>query len=157
MTTTNALPRAESVDVMLLLEGTFPYVSGGVSSWVNQIVRGFPEYRFGAVFLGSRPDDYGDMRYTLPDNFVHLEVHHVQDVREPPAAASHRGDAKAFELNAPTASRCPSARSSTASARGSSSPTSTGASAPIPRSSTTSGRCGSCTRRSGCSPASRAR
>jgi polysaccharide biosynthesis protein PelF len=100
MTTTSALPRAESVDVMLLLEGTFPYVSGGVSSWVNQIVRGFPEYRFGAVFLGSRPEDYGDMRYTLPDNFVHLEVHHVQDVREPPAAASHRGDAKAFELNA---------------------------------------------------------
>ena len=98
--TATALPRADSVDVMLLLEGTFPYVSGGVSSWVNQIVRGFPEYRFGAVVLGSRPEDYGDMRYALPDNFVHLEVHHVQDVHEPPAVASHRGDAAAFELNA---------------------------------------------------------
>jgi len=95
-----ALPRADSVDVMLLLEGTFPYVSGGVSSWVNQIVRGFPEYRFGAVFLGSRREDYGEMRYPLPENFVHLEVHYVQDVRDPPAAASHRGDASAFELNA---------------------------------------------------------
>jgi glycosyltransferase involved in cell wall biosynthesis len=84
---------------MLLLEGTFPYVSGGVSSWVNQIVRGFPEYRFGAVFLGSRPQDYGAMKYTLPENFVHLEVHYVQDVHEPPAAASHRGDARAFALN----------------------------------------------------------
>ncbi|MFX5752041.1 DUF3492 domain-containing protein, partial [Acinetobacter baumannii] len=29
--------RAKDCDVMLLLEGTFPYVSGGVSSWVNQI------------------------------------------------------------------------------------------------------------------------
>jgi glycosyltransferase involved in cell wall biosynthesis len=94
------LPRADSVDVMLLLEGTFPYVAGGVSSWVNQIVRGFPEYRFGAIFLGSRAQDYGDMRYRLPENLVHLEVHYVQDLREPPAAASHRGDASAFELNA---------------------------------------------------------
>jgi polysaccharide biosynthesis protein PelF len=74
-------------------------VSGGVSSWVNQIVRGFPEYRFGAVFLGSRPQDYGDMRYKLPENFVHLAVHYVQDFREPPAAAGHRGDARAFGLN----------------------------------------------------------
>ena len=60
------LPRADSVDVMLLLEGTFPFVTGGVSSWVNQIIRGFPELRFGAVFLGSRPEDYGDLRYALP-------------------------------------------------------------------------------------------
>ena len=28
------------VDIGLLLEGTFPYVAGGVSSWVNQISMG---------------------------------------------------------------------------------------------------------------------
>jgi len=39
-------PRAESADIGLLLEGTFPYVSGGVSSWVNQIIRGFPQGGF---------------------------------------------------------------------------------------------------------------
>lgn len=94
-----ALPRADSVDVMLLLEGTFPYVSGGVSSWVNQIVRGFPEHRFGAVFIGSRPEDYGDMRYALPENFVHLQVHYVHDFHDVPAAASHRGNARAFAIN----------------------------------------------------------
>jgi hypothetical protein len=42
-------------DIGLLLEGTFPYVSGGVSSWVNQIIRGFPEYTFALCFIGSRP------------------------------------------------------------------------------------------------------
>ena len=47
------LPTAERVDVMLLLEGPFPYVSGGVSSWVNQIIRGFPDLTFGAVFLAE--------------------------------------------------------------------------------------------------------
>jgi hypothetical protein len=60
--------RYTEVDIGLLLEGTFPYVSGGVSSWVNQIIRGFPEYTFALCFIGSRPEDYGDMRYALPDN-----------------------------------------------------------------------------------------
>ncbi|WP_051711268.1 GT4 family glycosyltransferase PelF [Andreprevotia chitinilytica] len=69
------LKNVEAVDVCLLLEGTFPYVSGGVSSWVNQIIRGFPELKFGIVFLGSRPEDYGDMKYALPDNVVYLTVH----------------------------------------------------------------------------------
>ena len=67
------------MDVLLLLEGTFPYVAGGVSSWVNQMIRGFPELRFGAIFIGSRPQDYGDMRYALPDNLVHLEVTYLND------------------------------------------------------------------------------
>ena len=60
-------PRSDNVDVLFLLEGTFPFVAGGVSSWVNQIIRGFPEIRFGAIFLGSRAQDYGDLRYALPD------------------------------------------------------------------------------------------
>ena len=94
------LPRADRVDVMLLLEGTFPYVSGGVSSWVNQIIRGFPELTFGAVFLGSRAEDYPEMRYELPSNFVHIEVHYMHDSVAPPAITSMRGDADAFARNA---------------------------------------------------------
>ncbi|MFK7966296.1 MAG: GT4 family glycosyltransferase PelF, partial [Burkholderiaceae bacterium] len=97
---TDDLPKAEKVDVMLLLEGTFPYVSGGVSSWVNQVIRGFPELTFGAVFLGSRADDYGDMRYELPDNFVHLQVHHMHDAKAPPAVGAIKGNKKAFSTNA---------------------------------------------------------
>jgi glycosyltransferase involved in cell wall biosynthesis len=73
------LPRAEQADIALLLEGTFPYVSGGVSSWVNQMIRAFPEIRFAIVFIGSSPDSYGEMAYALPDNVVHLECHYLFD------------------------------------------------------------------------------
>lgn len=91
----------EGVDVALLLEGTFPYVAGGVSSWVNQIIRAFPELRFGVVFIGSRRSDYGDMRYPLPDNVVHLETHYLHDDLGQGASAHERragmkGDAQAF-------------------------------------------------------------
>ncbi len=67
-------PRFDGVlDVLLLLEGTFPYVAGGVSSWVNALIQGYPHLRFGGVFIGSRREDYGKMRYALPANFVFLE------------------------------------------------------------------------------------
>jgi glycosyltransferase involved in cell wall biosynthesis len=92
-----ALPHSDSADVALLLEGTFPYVSGGVSSWVNQIIRAFPEIRFAIVFIGSRPTDYGPMRYPLPANVVHLERHFIHDFAPRRAAARDRaGDAAGF-------------------------------------------------------------
>jgi len=94
----DTFPKSEQVDVMLLLEGTFPYVSGGVSSWVNDIIRGFPEYRFGAVFIGSSREDYGAMKYTLPENLVHLEVYYLQDPRTKPQIMAHEGNAEGFRV-----------------------------------------------------------
>jgi glycosyltransferase involved in cell wall biosynthesis len=70
---------SSEADIGLLLEGTFPYVRGGVSSWVNQIIGGFPELRFAICFLGSRAGDYGNIQYKLPANVVHLETHFLHE------------------------------------------------------------------------------
>lgn len=75
----NAYPTAAKADIALLLEGTFPYVSGGVSSWVHQILLAYPQYRFAIVFIGSRREDYGEFRYELPANVVHFEEHFLYD------------------------------------------------------------------------------
>jgi len=72
-------PSAQVADVTLLLEGTYPYVSGGVSSWVHQIIRGLPEVKFSLVFLGGEPSQYGAMKYKLPDNVVQLETHYLME------------------------------------------------------------------------------
>ena len=91
-----ALPRAASADIALLLEGTYPYISGGVSSWVHQIITGFPDLTFAVVFLGSRPEDYGPVRYQLPPNLVHVEAHYLFESDEPPAQRTVRTDPAAF-------------------------------------------------------------
>lgn len=93
-----ALPRAESADIALLLEGTYPYVAGGVSSWIHQIVSGFPELRFAVIFLGSRRQDYGPVRYTLPPNLVHVEAHYLFEDEEGwrPPQRTVRTDPQAF-------------------------------------------------------------
>ncbi len=94
------LRKGDSADVALLLEGTFPYVSGGVSSWVNQMIRAFPALRFAIVFIGSRREDYGQMAYKLPDNVVHLETHFLYDFPPPPLVQGRPGDKDAFARSA---------------------------------------------------------
>lgn len=66
-------------DITLLLEGTYPFIRGGVSSWVHQIILGLPDIRFSLVFLGGDRKLYGEQQYTLPDNVVHLECHYLMD------------------------------------------------------------------------------
>jgi glycosyltransferase involved in cell wall biosynthesis len=99
----NILPRAQSADIALLLEGTFPYVSGGVSSWVNQVIRAFPQYSFALCFVGSQPKDYVRMSYVLPDNVVHLENHYLYDFdrrAEVPHVKRSAGNAEGFARSA---------------------------------------------------------
>lgn len=91
------LPKAERADIALLLEGTYPYVSGGVSSWVHQIIRAFPEYSFALVFVGSRPQDYAEPRYALPANVVHAETHYLHTQQKAPEIRGVAGDAEMFE------------------------------------------------------------
>jgi len=65
------------VDICLLLEGTYPYVRGGVSSWMHQIIKGLPEFSFHIIFLGSEPTLYSQPAYDLPDNVVGFEIHYL--------------------------------------------------------------------------------
>ncbi|WP_019561342.1 MULTISPECIES: GT4 family glycosyltransferase PelF [Caldimonas] len=88
----------QRIDVMLLLEGTYPYVSGGVSSWVHQIVSGFADLRFHIVFIGSRPEDYGAPRYQMPSNVVGLTHHYLFAESALPAPREWRGQRRTAEV-----------------------------------------------------------
>ena len=71
--------KADQADVLVLLEGTYPYVRGGVSSWVHQIISGASEQRFALIFIGGSREHYGALSYDMPDNVVHLEEHFLED------------------------------------------------------------------------------
>ncbi|MBY6031811.1 GT4 family glycosyltransferase PelF [Marinobacter daepoensis] len=84
-------------DIALLLEGTYPFIRGGVSSWVHQMITGLPEYQFALIFLGGDPGHYGEQQYTLPENVTHLECHYLMEsgARERPRPRD--GNAEAFQ------------------------------------------------------------
>ena len=88
--------KGEVADIAFLLEGTYPYVRGGVSSWVHQLIKGLPEITFSIAFLGGARDMYGDIRYELPDNLIHLEVHYLMESWSSMIPRAVRGNAAAF-------------------------------------------------------------
>jgi len=66
-------------DICLLLEGTYPYVSGGVSSWVHDIIRGLPEFSFHIVALLPNRQ-MSERVYQVPDNVVGVENVYLQEM-----------------------------------------------------------------------------
>src|SRR5262249_20639659 len=65
-------PSAAMTDVGLVLEGTYPYVPGGVSAWVHELIRSLPERRFVIVHISPERGTYRKRRYRLPSNVEEL-------------------------------------------------------------------------------------
>ncbi|KAB0484862.1 Glycosyltransferase involved in cell wall bisynthesis [Pseudomonas reinekei] len=70
---------APIADICLLLEGTWPYVRGGVSSWIHQMILGLPELTFSVMFIGGQRSAYPERRYQVPSNVVHIEEVFLED------------------------------------------------------------------------------
>ena len=70
-------------DICLLVEGTYPFVPGGVSSWVHDIILGHPDLKFSVVNIGSHPEAYGAPRFKMPENAVALHRVFCQEARAP--------------------------------------------------------------------------
>jgi len=57
--------------VTLVLEGTYPYVQGGVSSWTHTLVRHLQDCTFSLVHIGAKQTD-APHKYQMPDNVESL-------------------------------------------------------------------------------------
>jgi glycosyltransferase involved in cell wall biosynthesis len=65
-------------DVCLIVEGAYPYVTGGVSSWVHDLIGSMPDLTFSLFHLaGSREER--PRRYRLPPNVVSFLECFVQE------------------------------------------------------------------------------
>lgn len=58
------------VDVLLTTEGTYPFVTGGVSTWAHQLVTGLDDRKF--VVYSVVANTNMAVRYEVPDNVAHV-------------------------------------------------------------------------------------
>lgn len=61
------------IDVCLVLEGTYPFVAGGVSTWVHQLVSSMKDIRFGIVYIAPFEDPTRTYKYKVPENVIYLK------------------------------------------------------------------------------------
>jgi len=71
---------AEKVyDVCLILEGTYPFVPGGVSTWVHHLIKSMPELTFTAVCIRATAKEKAEYRYQVPENFMDPKLVYLHD------------------------------------------------------------------------------
>ena len=80
-----------------MLEGTYPFVLGGVSAWVDQIIKGLPDLKFALFFLGSAKADYKKQHYILPPNVVSLTELYLHEHMSEKELIPVPGESKARE------------------------------------------------------------
>ena len=49
--------------ICVLLEGCYPYVTGGVSSWMQQYITAMPQHEFVVLAIGADSSMRGKFRY----------------------------------------------------------------------------------------------
>ncbi len=63
------IARPPKVDICLLLEGSYPYVQGGVSSWVQELILSQPHLTFSVVAIVAREENQQSL-YPQPKNLL---------------------------------------------------------------------------------------
>lgn len=59
--------------ICIIAEGSYPYITGGVSSWIQMLITGMPEHEFIIYSIGAEEKNKGKFKYSLPDNIVEVK------------------------------------------------------------------------------------
>ena len=77
-------------DVSLIVEGTYPYRTGGVSTWLDRLLRGLPDVTFSVTHLRGPDSPPAPSVFDRPRNLVAVRDLTLDPDREGPAADDHR-------------------------------------------------------------------
>ncbi|MDY6933973.1 MAG: DUF3492 domain-containing protein, partial [Spirochaetota bacterium] len=61
--------------VCMVIEGAYPYITGGVSAWCHQLIEEIPDVEFSILTILPASYRGKDYKYELPDNVI--SIHEV--------------------------------------------------------------------------------
>jgi|GEM_PF-93553 len=65
--------------ICLISEGCYPYVVGGVSSWIHSLIKSMPQYNFTILSINTDSKDRGNFKYEMHDNVIEVREHFFSD------------------------------------------------------------------------------
>ncbi len=65
--------------ICIVAEGCYPYVVGGVSSWIHSMIRSFPEHEYVVLSIVADRDSGGKFKYELPENVSEVYEVYLND------------------------------------------------------------------------------
>ncbi len=67
--------------VCIIAEGCYPYVVGGVSSWIHSLIRQYPNIEFVITTVIANRKESGKFVYTFPENVTEIHEVYLDDVQ----------------------------------------------------------------------------
>jgi glycosyltransferase involved in cell wall biosynthesis len=58
--------------ICLITEGSYPYIMGGVSSWINTLITNCPEHEFIIYSISCDSNKKGQYKYKIPNNVLEI-------------------------------------------------------------------------------------
>ena len=65
--------------ICVILEGCYPYVTGGVSTWIHQYIQAMPQHEFVIWAVGADSSKKGQFKYKMPKNVVEVREVFLND------------------------------------------------------------------------------
>ena len=86
--------------ICLILEGSYPYTHGGVSSWMHNYIQQMPETEFVLWVIGAYHKDQGKFFVQPPENVVEIHEVFLDDALKVRIEQDHRYHFKEEEIAA---------------------------------------------------------
>ncbi|TYB31086.1 MAG: DUF3492 domain-containing protein [Candidatus Mcinerneyibacterium aminivorans] len=68
--------------ICIIAEGCFPYISGGVSSWVHKIIRNLKQHEFEILSIMPAYTDQLEYKYDIPSNVNSIKTIYLKDYKK---------------------------------------------------------------------------
>lgn len=66
--------------ICMIVEGAYPYITGGVSNWIHQLVTNMEEFEFIIITIMAEGHTKGKFKYKLPKNVVGVEEYFLDEI-----------------------------------------------------------------------------
>ena len=82
--------------VCIVTEGCYPYVVGGVSGWINSLIKSMPQLEFSVLAIIPDRSYRGKFVYDLPENVVEVYEVYLNDLDWTPSKSRKPGSSSAY-------------------------------------------------------------
>lgn len=89
------------MEIALILEGSYPYTTGGLSTWTNQLISSLEDHKFKIISIMPSRDKLLEHKYPLPSNVIEMQTLFLEDfLRLSPIKKKKSPKLSSEELNA---------------------------------------------------------
>ncbi len=76
--------------ICMICEGCYPFVAGGVSSWLHELIQSMPKHEFIIWAIGAQEKQRNHFAYELPSNVISLQDEYLDAVLHEPLKPRRR-------------------------------------------------------------------